>query len=228
MTVSSFNIAGTISRDKRMRDLVIIGCGGFGREVFDVVRDINSASPLWNLIGFVDDDPSATNRERVEQLGAKILGSVSEAILALSAPYYVVAIGNGGARRRLSSQLGGAGWDAAILIHPASHIGSSTQIGAGSIVCQGAAVTSNVVLGRFVHIDRGSQVGHDCRVADFATLNPMVTVSGDCQIGEAANLGTGATVLPGIRVGHSSVVGASACVVRDVADSSVVKGVPAA
>ena len=36
--------------------LVVIGAGGFGREVIDVVRAINAAGSLsWDLVGVVDD-----------------------------------------------------------------------------------------------------------------------------------------------------------------------------
>ena len=45
------------------RRIVIIGCGGFGREVHDIVDAINSSSTTWNLLGYVDDDPSAANVE---------------------------------------------------------------------------------------------------------------------------------------------------------------------
>ena len=36
-----------------MRDLIIIGAGGFGREVAWLVERINKKSIVWNLIGFV-------------------------------------------------------------------------------------------------------------------------------------------------------------------------------
>ena len=46
-----------------MKNLVIIGAGDFGREVSWVVERINAQTPTWNLLGFVDDSPSAASRD---------------------------------------------------------------------------------------------------------------------------------------------------------------------
>lgn len=39
-----------------MKDIVIIGAGGFGREVAWLIDDINKNEPTWNLLGYVDDN----------------------------------------------------------------------------------------------------------------------------------------------------------------------------
>ena len=46
-----------------MKDLIIIGASGFGREVAWLVERINRRSPQWNLIGFLDDDESVQDSE---------------------------------------------------------------------------------------------------------------------------------------------------------------------
>ena len=38
-----------------MTPLVIIGAGGFGREVLELVLDINAAAPTFEFLGFLDD-----------------------------------------------------------------------------------------------------------------------------------------------------------------------------
>ena len=39
-----------------MKDIVIIGCGGFGREVAWLIEEINNVNQEWNILGFIDDD----------------------------------------------------------------------------------------------------------------------------------------------------------------------------
>ena len=39
-----------------MKDLVIVGAGGFGREVAWLVEEINEVSKEWNLVGFIDEN----------------------------------------------------------------------------------------------------------------------------------------------------------------------------
>ncbi|MCL4360225.1 acyltransferase [Patescibacteria group bacterium] len=46
-------------------------------------------------------------------------------------------------------------------------------------------------------------------------------------IGDGSYIGTGAILLPGVRIGNMSIVGAGAVVTRDVAERTVVAGVPA-
>ena len=39
-----------------MKNIVIIGAGGVGREVSLIIQQINELEPTWNLLGFIDDN----------------------------------------------------------------------------------------------------------------------------------------------------------------------------
>ena len=212
------------------RDLVIIGCGGFGREVADVVDAINAASgsePVWNLLGFIDDSPSDDDLKRVESRGSRVLGSLDDVIDGLSGTSYVIGIGSGRVRKTLSGRADCAGLTAGTLIHPSVSLGAEVSVAEGVVLCSGVAVTTNITIGRHVHLNLNSTVGHDSSLGDFSTVNPLVAISGNCQIGALSNLGTHAAVLPGTTIGVGAVVGAAACVVKDVPAGQLVKGVPA-
>jgi sugar O-acyltransferase (sialic acid O-acetyltransferase NeuD family) len=211
------------------RDVVIVGCGGMGRETVDLIDRINTAKPAnrWNILGFVDDNPSDINLKRVDALGLSLVGTSKIAIATLDSPYFVLGIGNGITRRGLAGVFEKAGWEPATLVDPSAFVGRGVEIGAGSILAAGAFVATNARLGRHVHVNVNSAVGEDTVVGDYATCNALVTISGGCVIGEGANLGSGSTVIPGVRVGRDAIVGAGACVVRDVRAGATVKGVPA-
>jgi len=208
------------------QDLVVIGCGGFGREVADVVDAINHMSPTWNFIGFVDDAPSLENVGRVEQRGSRVIGGL-DGVSPASPPRFVVGVGDAGARARLAALAESNGWIPTTLVHPTAALGANLQLGPGSIVCAHVAIGSDVSIGRHVHLDRGVQVGHDSVLADFVTAHPAAVISGSCGIEEGAELGTNCTLLPGITVGERAIVGAAACVTKDVASGLTVRGVPA-
>ena len=55
-----------------MKDLYIIGAGGFGREVAWLVERINCVNPTWNLVGFIDDQEElwGTYEDGIEVLGS--------------------------------------------------------------------------------------------------------------------------------------------------------------
>ncbi|MFF5173137.1 acetyltransferase [Micromonospora sp. NPDC000089] len=210
-------------------ELVIVGVGGFGREVYGIVRAINESAdePPWRVLGFVDDRPSEIDLKRVQQLGVPFLGTVHRLADQPSGTRVVIGVGAPAARRDIDARVQAHRLAAATLVHPAAEIGPDCVFQEGLVAAGGARVTTNVRLGRHVHLNLNATVGHDCVLGDFVTVNPLAAVSGSCQIGSAVMIGTTAAVLQGLTVGRNSTVGAGACVVRDVPDGVVVKGVPA-
>ncbi|MEH1166190.1 acetyltransferase [Micromonospora sp. CPCC 205539] len=211
-------------------DLVIVGCGGHGREVLGIVRAINAAAdagPVWRVRGFVDDQPSEVNLKRVQRLDVPFLGSTARLAEQPAGTYLALGIGDPSARRTVDERLAPYRLPAAVLVHPDATVGPDAVYGEGLLAFPGARVTTNVALGRHVHLNQNSAVAHDCEVGDHVSVNPLGAVSGDCWLGDGVLIGAGAVVLQKLRVGADATVGAGACVVRDVPAGTVVKGVPA-
>lgn len=203
-----------------MQSLVIVGAGGHGRDVLDVIDAMNAAAPRFEFVGFLDDDAEAG-----KWFGLERLGPVSR--LAELTAQYVIAIGDSRARRRIDAVAQEAGRTAATLVHPTASMGRQVELGPGCVLMAGVRVTNHVTMGRHVHVNQNATVGHDCTLGDYVTLSPLVALSGAVNVGAVATLGTGAVVVPGKRVGADSVVGAGAAVVDDVPDGITVVGVPA-
>jgi sugar O-acyltransferase (sialic acid O-acetyltransferase NeuD family) len=210
-------------------NIVVVGCGGHGREALGVIRAINEASAAdgWRVLGFVDDKPSAVHLERVSRLGVPYLGPV-EWLGEVGDSHVVFGIGDPRVRRTVAQRVA-ADFDlpVASLVHPWAMLGPDTIAGEGLLLFAGSRVTTNVTLGRHVHLNLNATVGHDCVFADHVSVNPLAAISGECHIGSGVLIGTTAAILQGLTVGSESTVGAGACVVRDVPPGVVVKGVPA-
>jgi len=207
--------------------LVIIGCGGFGREVFALVEALRGLGSTLEVEGFADDAPSDVDLGRVGDLGSQVIGSVTD-LAARTSPFRaVVAIGSPKARVAITERLSKAPVVWPVLVHPHATIGARVGVGEGSIIAAGARLSTNIVVGRHVHVDQNVTVGHDCILGDFSRLNPQACISGSVIVEEKVLVGANATVLPGLRAGSASIIGAGAVVVRDVPGSAVVKGVPA-
>lgn len=201
--------------------LVIVGAGGFGREVLEIVRDINDAHPTFRLLGFLDD--GEVNPHVIERAGVPLLGRSSH-IADLEASY-VIAIGSGEARRRIDAVARATHHVAvATLVHPSATLGRDVLVGEGAIVGAGSRVTTHVAIGRHAHLNVNCTVGHDVTIEDFATLFPGVHLGGGCVIEEGATLSMGSVVLPGVRVGRGAMVGAGSVVARDVLADTTVMG----
>ena len=81
-----------------MKDLIIVGAGGFGREVVWLVERINRSQPTWKVLGFVDD---AEGLPEID--GCCVLGNINW-LLQYDKPSYVVcAIGNSKRERRYTT-----------------------------------------------------------------------------------------------------------------------------
>lgn len=210
--------------------LVVAGAGGFGRETLDVVDAMNTAtsSLSFTVVGVVDDSLSEINRERLARRSVEYLGPI-DAYLEGSggAASYVIGVGSPRVRRELAARFDQRGHAAATLVHPSVTTGADSSWGPGAIICAGATISTNVHLGAHVHVNPGATLGHDTTVGDFVSINPKACISGDCSLEDDVLVGAAGVVLQGLSVGRGATVGAAACVVRDVAPTTTVVGVPA-
>lgn len=208
--------------DPALIPLVIVGVGGHGREVLDIVEAVNARSPTLAFLGFVDDNQDGT--EVLARRGARIVGGIDD--LTSTSAAYVLGIGSPQIRRHIDERVPGA-CRPATLIHPSASVGSDVHLGPGNILAAGARITTNVRTGRHTHMNVAATVAHDCRLGDYVSLSPGVHLSGNVVVEDGVLLGTGAVVTPGCRIGAQAVVGAGAVVVDDVAPGTTVVGVPA-
>jgi len=208
--------------------VVVVGAGGMGRCVLDVVDAVNAASsgsPLFEVVGVVDDSPQSL--ELLDQRGVSFLGAVDSLADLPGDVGYVIGIGNGAVRRRVAELPWCRHRTAARVVHPNVHLGHGVRLGHGVVICSHVSIENNVVLGDHSHVNQNSTVGHDSVIGDYVTISPLAAVSGSTVLESESFVGTNATLRQGLTVGVAAVVGAGAVVLRDVPPGVTAVGNPA-
>lgn len=210
--------------------VAIVGGGGFARETLDVIEAHNRVHPHLRIgvVGVLDANIETSARELLAARGIEVLGSDEDWPDDDPTISYLLCLGDPATRRRVGESFRNAGRRSHPgVVHPDAGVGTAVVFGEGTVICAGAQVSTNVKIGRQVHVNPNATVGHDSVIAAYSSLNPGSVISGHVEIGEAVLVGAGAVVLENVKVGAGAVIGAAACVVRDVGAKSIVKGVPA-
>ena len=204
-----------------MKDLIIVGAGGLGREVSWLVSRINEVVPQWNLLGFLDSNCKIQSKN-IDKVN--VIGTVED-IVKYPDAYVICCVAHTDIRRMLAEKVSANRF--ATLIDPSAIISPMAEIGEGSVVNAGAVISVDVKIGKHNIIGVNSTVGHDDVFEDFVTLYPSVNVSGNTVVKSGAELGTGTQVLQGHTIGKNTIVGAGAVVISDLPDDCTAVGVPA-
>lgn len=204
-----------------MKDIVIVGAGGFGREVAWLIEEINIHNSQWNLVGFIDDN--AVENTNINDY--KVIGNLEW--LTQQSYYVVLAVGDPKIKKEICKKLKGSKNRFATLIHPSVIHSPTTSIGEGSIICAGNIITVNAKLGNHVIVNLDSTIGHDGCIKDYVTILPSVNISGNVVLNECVSVGTGTQIIQGINVGENTIIGAGSTVVKNLPENVTAVGSPA-
>lgn len=204
-----------------VRRILIVGAGGFGREVLHWARAAwPDHAPL--IAGFLSADRGILSQN---DCPLPVLADPAEFEPKLG-DALVLAIGIPGVRRRVSEDLLARGAEFLTLVHPSAIVCASATLGSGSVICPGAIVSDSAKLGRFCLLNYHASLAHDSSAGDFAVLSPYAALAGGAHVAADVFLGLHASVGPGVSVGRNSKIAANSCALTDAPADVLVVGVP--
>jgi sugar O-acyltransferase (sialic acid O-acetyltransferase NeuD family) len=208
-----------------IKDIVIYGAGGYGREVACLIHAINDVKKEWNLIGFFDDGfPIGHSNE----YGA-ILGGIDELNNWKDKISVVLAIGNPLILKSVLDKITNLEIDFPNIIAPDILFFDRDffSMGHGNVLGFRTIISCNVHVGCFNNLNTGVFLGHDTRVGDYNMFNPSVRISGEVTIGNGNFFGVNSIVLQRKKIGNWIVLGANSVIIRKTKDSTTYMGNPA-
>jgi sugar O-acyltransferase (sialic acid O-acetyltransferase NeuD family) len=211
---------------------VILGAGGFAREVICHLKDFfyslsSNAGKFFDIV-LVDDFSSLTE----VKIGDTVYKVVKDWNFEKfdNIVGFLVGVGDPNLKKQMIQKALKAGINPAVtLIHPKAIIqNGANTLGMGGVICPGVVVTTNVSIGDYVILNLNCTVGHDAVIENYVTANPGCHISGNTLISESVSLGTGTTVREKIKIAKGVITGAQSCVVKNLLIENVtVTGVPA-
>lgn len=210
-----------------MKKIVIIGAGGFAREVKFLIEEINKPDEQFEFLGYLVSDLKELNDNDSKE---EILGELSWLKSADHPISVAIGIGNPASRLKVAGEIKALAPDTNFppLIHPnVVYDRSSCIIDEGVIVCASCVLTVNVRLLPFAMLNLCCTVGHEAVIGAGCVLNPTVNISGGVVLEEAVLVGTGAQVLQYIRIGNNATLGAGACATKNLPSDVIAVGIPA-
>ena len=206
-----------------MRHLLIVGAGGFGREMYGAALEAVGFGTEFDVKGFLDEKSDA-----LDGFGGypPVVGAPSSYAVQ-PADVFITALGSIASRRRCVELLESRGAKFIAIVHRTATIGPNVAVGEGSFIAPHVSLTADVSVGRHVSVFHSSSVGHDSRLMDFSHVYAQCSVGGSVIVGEGASIYPGSVVAPRRMIGANAVVGAGSTVFVDVDPGVTVLGNPA-
>ncbi len=206
-----------------MSRVLILGAGGHGQVVADILLRAHEAGANCQPIGFLDDNSALTGTVIV---GLPVLGT-SVQLEEFEHDAVIVAIGDNRTRARIFERVQRQGEQIVNAIHPTAVIAPDVHLGTGVMICAGVVVNTGTIVGNNVILNTGCTVDHHNHIGSHVHVAPGTHLGGNVHVGEGVLVGIGTTIVPGRSIGNWAIVGAGSVVTKDIPPYTTAVGVPA-
>lgn len=206
----------------------IFGASGFAKEVEWLIFECNKKAADQIVVQhFVVADNEYSEDQKVNGIAV-----ISETIYfnqfhKSEKHNCIIAVGSPAIRKKIYDKINAVTTLFPVLIHPSVLYDERyTTFGQGAIICAGVLMTTNLVIGDFVHINLDVTVGHDSVIGNFTTISPGVHVSGKVVLASNSFIGTGANLLENLSIVPNTIIGAGSVVTKSITESGTYVGIP--
>lgn len=201
---------------------IIVGAGGLGKIVYDVLkRDFDFLNQYF-ILGFLD---TRTDLKLPDDIDRGVVGSPLS-YQAKEGEIFIPAIGDPRLRRQLLVPLIEQGAEFFSYVNRAS-VSSGATIGQGVFLTPGVVISTNCTIGDYSYVDTYAILGHDVQVGKYCMIGAMSFLAGGVVVQDGVAMHPRATIAKNLVLGNDCTVGIGSVVVKDVSPNVTVFGNPA-
>ena len=210
-----------------MKSLIIIGVGGFAREVYWHAQQTGEFNSEWKIKGFLDGDIKLSE-EDYSKLPEEVplLGDI-DSYQICDDDVFTCAVGMPEVRIRVIGKMLSRGADFVSIINHRSIVFPTAEIGRGVIIGLDNGIGDHVKVGDFSVINNATYLGHDVTVGKYSCIMSHVDIGGYAQIGDNVFIGSHVSIIPKSKIGDNAYIGTGSVVLKKVKAGAKVFGNPA-
>lgn len=205
------------------QNIILVGAGGYGRELVALLLSEPKDLQTWVIKGFLDDNPEKTG-SLVSSY--PILGT-SDTYTPDANDVFLLAVGNPHIRLQLAEKLLKKNAKLFTFIHSKALVLTDAKFGQGCVVYPNSVIANNAQLGDFVSVNYFTAIGHDVTIGNACVINAHCDIPGNVKIGNGVIIGNGSNMVPGIKIGDKAILGAGSTAFRNIPAGKTVLGCPA-
>jgi sugar O-acyltransferase (sialic acid O-acetyltransferase NeuD family) len=208
-----------------MKNIAIVGAGGFGREIFCVWKEKLIFDDLdFNFLGFFDDGKKGESNDY-----GNVIGTVDDLNKMIEDIDVAIAIGNSKLVKDVRERIHNNKIHFPNIIHPTAKFldKESVFLSEGNVFSIDTIISNNVILGKFNSFNTRATLGHDVAVGDYNIFSPNVQISGEVKIGNSNLFGFNSGVMQQLKIGNNNTLGVGALLLRSITDNGSYIGIPA-
>lgn len=206
-----------------MKHLVIIGAGGFGKDVYYFAKNSIGYMEAFDIKGFLD--PDIHSFDMFDNM-PPIIGEENSYVIEKD-DVFITALGDNKLRQKVVETLSSKGGTFISLLHKTAVVHEDARIGAGCLIQPYAFLGSNSYIGSHTYIQNNSVIGHDVNIGSFCRIDCNVVFVGGTQSDDFVTVHTSSVINHRVSIGRGAVVGACSFVIKNVKEDTTVIGNPA-
>ncbi|HIF9960441.1 TPA: NeuD/PglB/VioB family sugar acetyltransferase [Campylobacter coli] len=194
-----------------MKNVIIIGSGGFAKELYSYLKDAN-----YNIIGYIDI-------QKNDFYNLNYLGNEDNFDQNLiHKAFFALGIGQISLRKKILLKLLDKSCNFLTFIHPKSFVSKEAKIGQGVIICPFVTINTDSNVGNFTLCNIYSSIAHDCIVGEGSILSPYATLNGGAKIGKNCFLSTRVSLLPHVNLGDNCIISAGSVISKNYTSDQLI------